>query len=43
MSAGDESETMIEDCMAREGKLSDWEVGFIQSLGEQLGRGKTLN
>lgn len=33
---------MIADCIARESKLSDWEQNFLQSLDEQLGRGRVL-
>jgi hypothetical protein len=36
----DEYETMIEDCINRSEKLSDWESDFIQSLSEQLDDGK---
>ena len=32
----DDIPTMIEDCMNRESKLSDWEAGFIDSLDSQL-------
>jgi len=37
-----EHEQMIADCEARESKLSDWERGFIDSISEQLARGKSL-
>lgn len=30
---------MIQDCEARESQLSDWERGFIDSLGTQLAKG----
>lgn len=36
----DEYAQMIADCEKREGKLSDWERGFIDSLDQQLGHGK---
>ena len=38
-----EHEQMIEDCENRESKLSDWERGFIASIGEQLESGRTLS
>ena len=37
----DEYVQMIEDCEKRESKLSDWEAGFIDSLGKQIGDGRT--
>lgn len=33
---------MIEDCIKRESKLSDWERGFIDSIQAQMAAGKTL-
>ena len=33
---------MVEDCEARESRLSDWEREFIASISEQLGKGRTL-
>ncbi len=30
----DDNEAMIEDCLNRESRMTDWERGFIQSLGE---------
>ena len=36
----DEYLAMIQDCEQREGMLSDWERGFIDSLAQQIGRGK---
>ena len=38
-----EHEQMIEDCENRESRLSDWERGFIASIGEQLESGRTLS
>lgn len=38
----DEHIDMVEDCEKRESKLSEWEKGFIQSIGEQLRRGSSL-
>jgi len=37
-----ELQQMIEDCQDREHKLSEWEVNFIASLDESLGKGKNL-
>jgi hypothetical protein len=42
VSTPDEITSMIQDCIARESKLSDWEREFIQSIDEQLGRGRAL-
>lgn len=42
MSSPEEIVDMIRDCMERESRLSDWEREFVQSLDEQLGRGKTV-
>jgi len=28
--------TMIEDCLNRESKLSDWEAGFIDTIDSQI-------
>lgn len=36
----DEYAQMIADCEKREGKLSDWERGFIDSLEQQIAHGK---
>ena len=33
---------MIDDCEARESRLSDWEREFIASISEQIGKGRTL-
>ena len=33
---------LIEDCERRESKMSDWERGFIDSIGVQYGRGRSL-
>lgn len=35
MKKTDEILDMIEDCIKRESKLSEWEQGFIQSISEQ--------
>ena len=31
---------MLDDCEKRESKLSDWEIGFIDSLGMQIADGR---
>jgi hypothetical protein len=41
--AVDEIEAMIHDCEERESKLSDWERGFIDSIGVQFSRGNGLS
>jgi len=35
-------EQMVADCEAREARLSDWERGFVDSIGTHLGAGRTL-
>lgn len=40
--AEDEISLMIEDCQNRQEKLSDWEVGFIDSIDARLGDGHSL-
>lgn len=42
MSTPDEITSMLEDCERRSEKLSDWELKFIDDIGVQLGRGRTL-
>ncbi|MEX2282253.1 MAG: hypothetical protein WEE89_07200 [Gemmatimonadota bacterium] len=42
MTTPDEIDQMIADCEKREGKLSDWERGYLDSLSVQLGRGQAL-
>jgi hypothetical protein len=39
----DTNDLMIQDCEERKGQLSDWERGFIASLAEQRGAGRTLS
>lgn len=41
-SHADEHPQMIEDCEARESKLSDWERVFLDNVKMQLGRGQSL-
>lgn len=36
----EEYQRMIHDCEQRESQLSDWERGFIDSLGKQISDGK---
>lgn len=40
--AENEHVQMILDCENRESKLSDWERGFIDSIGRQLAAGRRL-
>jgi hypothetical protein len=40
--ANDEYIQMVEDCMKRDTKLTDWESNFIDSLSNWLGAGKSL-
>ena len=40
--ADDEISTMIADIEQRESKLNEWESQFMQSIGEQLSKGKGL-
>lgn len=42
MSTPDDITQMLADIEQRESKLSDWERGFIDSVGAQLGRGGSL-
>lgn len=37
-----EQAQMVEDCEARESRLSDWESNFIDSISRQLAAGKSL-
>ena len=43
MSQHDEHLTMVQDCENRESKLTDWERGFIDSIKQQLERGRALS
>lgn len=38
----DEYLTMIEDCERRESRLTEWEVGFLDSIRHRLEGGKPL-
>ena len=37
----DEYVQMLADCEKRESKISDWERSFVDSLSQQIGRGRT--
>lgn len=37
-----EHEQMVADCEAREERLSDWEREFIDSLSNQINKGRSL-
>jgi hypothetical protein len=39
----DDVETLLEDIEKREGKLTDWERQFVDSVSVQLGRGHFLS
>ena len=39
----DEYQKMIDDCEKRESRISEWEQGFVDSVGSQLGRGRHLS
>lgn len=43
MNQHEEHQQMVEDCENRESKLTEWEAGFIQSIREQLDRGRALS
>ena len=34
---------MVQDCENRESKLTDWERSFIDSIGQQMARGRALS
>ena len=36
----DEYATLLDDCEAREERLSDWERGFVDSLRRQIEQGR---
>lgn len=37
-----EHEDMVDDCLARDAKLTEWEQEFVRSLHEQLDEGREL-
>lgn len=39
----EDHEQMVLDCESRESKLTDWERGFIDSLGKQIAEGRRLS
>ncbi len=39
----DEYMTLVEDCEARESRLTEWEVGFIDSIRNQIDKGRPLS
>ena len=41
--ADDDIAQMIEDCEARDSKLSEWEQQFIDSIGRQLAKNGSLS
>jgi hypothetical protein len=43
MSAHDEHQQMVKDCIDREAKLTDWERGFIDSIERQLSQDRALS
>ncbi|MBI5255387.1 MAG: hypothetical protein HY855_02730 [Burkholderiales bacterium] len=43
MNTDDDTEQLIEDCEARESKLSDWERTFIDSIRRQRAQGRDLS
>lgn len=38
----DEYKQMVTDCLNRRAHLTDWELGFIESINAQLNAGKIL-
>lgn len=38
-----EHQQLVDDCKARESRLSDWERGFVDSIEHQLAAGRTLS
>lgn len=42
MSSPDEINAMISDIEQREERLSDWEREFVDSISQQLARGRSL-
>ncbi|CAM3842252.1 MULTISPECIES: hypothetical protein [Burkholderiales] len=43
MSAHDEHQQMVKDCIDREAKLTDWERSFIDSIERQLAQDRALS
>jgi hypothetical protein len=42
-STHEDHQQMVKDCEDRESKLTDWERGFIDSIGRQLAQGRALS
>jgi hypothetical protein len=42
MSTQTEAQTLIDDCIARESRLTEWEREFVSSIQSQIAEGKTL-
>lgn len=42
MPGNDEALTLLDDCEARESRLTDWERSFVDSLRSQIEAGRTL-
>lgn len=42
MSDRAEQAQMVEDCEARESRLTDWERNFVDDIGKQLANGRDL-
>lgn len=43
MTAQTEAQTLIDDCIAREERLNDWERTFLDSIGRQVADGRSLS
>lgn len=43
MSAHDEHQQMVKDCIDREAKLTNWERSFIDSIERQLAQDRALS
>lgn len=41
MPGNDEALTLLDDCEARESRLTDWERSFVDSLRSQIEAGRT--
>jgi len=43
MAEHDEHQQMVDDCEKRESKLTDWERTFVDSISDQLTKGRRLS
>ena len=43
MTEHDEHQQMVDDCEKRESKLTDWERTFVDSISDQLTKGRRLS